>query len=82
MVYYCLFSLHIFFSSLKTEDNLEVAKKLPIDRIMIETDCPWCEIRPTHASHKHIKTSFKSVKKEKWQPDSMVKGRSEPSHIM
>src|SRR2546422_7082557 len=85
--------------SLKTEANLEVAAKLPNDRIMIETgnylyvhaktflffsveilltnnifllliyckDCPWCEIKPTHASAKHIKTTFQSRKKEKFE---------------
>lgn len=49
---------------------------------MIETDCPWCEIRPTHASAKDVITTFPSVKKEKWQADRMVKGRNEPSTIV
>ncbi|KAJ8688621.1 hypothetical protein QAD02_024416 [Eretmocerus hayati] len=68
--------------SLKTEENLFVVTTIPSDRIVIETDCPWCEIRPTHASAKDVVTQFPSVKKEKWQPDRMVKGRNEPCNIV
>ena len=28
--------------SFKTAENLEIVKKIPIDRIMLETDCPYC----------------------------------------
>jgi TatD DNase family protein len=28
--------------SLKTQDNLEVVKALPLDKILLETDCPYC----------------------------------------
>lgn len=79
--------------SLKTDDNLEVLRHIPLSRLMLETDAPWCDPRSTHASHAHIQ-SFKqanpalhalyqpaSVKKEKWNPDSMVKGRNEPCVI-
>ncbi|KAG8034789.1 hypothetical protein G9C98_007865 [Cotesia typhae] len=68
--------------SLKTEDNLFTVTTIPSDRLMIETDCPWCEIRPTHASAKDVITHFPSVKKEKWQEDKMVKGRNEPCTIV
>lgn len=70
--------------SLKTEENLAVAKEVPLERLQIETDGPWCEIRPSHASSKYLKDAPplpKSVKKEKWQPEFMVKGRNEPCAI-
>jgi len=70
--------------SLKTEENLEVMKEVPLDRLQIETDGPWCEIRPSHASSKHLDGAPelpKAVKKEKWSPEFMVKGRNEPCAI-
>jgi len=36
--------------SLKTEANCEVVKAVPLDKIMIETDCPYCDIRNSHFS--------------------------------
>lgn len=69
--------------SLKTEDNVKVAAQIPNDRILLETDAPWCEIRPTHAGSKHIKTKFESVKKkEKWVKTHMIGGRCEPAQIV
>jgi len=68
--------------SLKTEENLEVVKELPVDKLMIETDAPWCEIKQSHASYKFVQTKFHSVKKEKWNENSLVKGRNEPCCII
>ncbi|KAL3450727.1 hypothetical protein BJX65DRAFT_304890 [Aspergillus insuetus] len=70
--------------SLKTDENLEVVKAIPLDRIQIETDGPWCEIRPSHASSKFLQGAPalpKAVKKERWQKGLMVKGRNEPVAI-
>ncbi|XP_030753892.1 putative deoxyribonuclease TATDN1 [Sitophilus oryzae] len=70
--------------SLKSEENLQTIKDIPSEKILIETDCPWCEIRPTHAGYKYISEenkSIPSVKKEKWKQDHMVKSRNEPTNI-
>ncbi|KAL8814209.1 MAG: hypothetical protein Q9223_006554 [Gallowayella weberi] len=79
--------------SLKTEENLEVVKAVPLDRLQLETDGPWCEIRPSHAGMKILKglddgggggegeERWKKVKKEKWEEGAMVKGRNEPCEI-
>lgn len=40
--------------SLRTEENLKVAAQIPVSRLMIETDAPWCEIRMSHACAKYI----------------------------
>ena len=70
--------------SLKTEENLAVVKEIPLERMQLETDGPWCEIRPSHASTKLLDGSVelpKAVKKEKWSSECMVKGRNEPCAI-
>ncbi|TIC05311.1 Mg-dependent DNase [Wallemia mellicola] len=70
--------------SLKTEDNLDVAKAIPLDRLMVETDAPWCSVTSTHASYPHLETlpdEYKlppAVKKEKWSANAPVKSRNEP----
>jgi TatD DNase family protein len=70
--------------SLKTEQNLEVVRELPLDKILLETDCPYCEIKATHAGHKHIQTTFAGMKKadKKFETGKMVKGRNEPCQIV
>ena len=78
--------------SLKSAANLEAARTVPLRRLMLETDAPWCEIRRTHAGHAHVRTAFPAVKKEKKDAADAaadaagggpcVAGRSEPAHIV
>ena len=37
---------------------IDIVKKIPLNRLMIETDCPYCEIKNTHPGKKFIKTVF------------------------
>lgn len=72
--------------SLKTEENLEVVKECPLEFLLLETDGPWCEIRPSHASAKFLKgldplVGAPAVKKERWVEGRLVKGRNEPAAI-
>ncbi|CAO1601019.1 hypothetical protein XANCAGTX0491_004687 [Xanthoria calcicola] len=81
--------------SLKTAENLAVVQAVPLAHLQLETDGPWCEIRPSHAGFKVLAAAgeeeeegeegdggrWKKVKKEKWEDGRMVKGRNEPCEI-
>jgi TatD DNase family protein len=67
--------------SLKTEKNLRAIEKVPLDRLVLETDCPYCEIRRTHAAYGWIQSHWNTVSCKKYEPGSCVKGRTEPCHI-
>ncbi|KAI9592366.1 hypothetical protein BDF19DRAFT_451576 [Syncephalis fuscata] len=67
--------------SLKTEDNLTVVAAVPEDRIMLETDAPWCETRSTHAGHRYLAGLAwpEAKKKERFEMGYLVKSRNEPN---
>lgn len=72
--------------SLKTDENLAVVKEIPVNLLMLETDAPWCDIRPSHASHKYLKlpgapTVPESKKVERFEEGKMVRSRNEPCTI-
>lgn len=71
--------------SMKTEENIAVVKQIPLTNLHLETDGPWCEMRPSHASAAYLKDAPplpKAVKKEKFVEGCMVKGRNESVAIM
>ncbi|TFK36871.1 hypothetical protein BDQ12DRAFT_686011 [Crucibulum laeve] len=76
--------------SLKTEENLEVVKSIRAERLLLETDAPWCSITSTHASKKYIDKMPAALhdqyfpptrKPEKFTTGISVKGRNEPVTI-
>ncbi|KAL0005131.1 hypothetical protein SO802_012692 [Lithocarpus litseifolius] len=50
--------------SLKTTGNLEVVRGIPMERMMIETDSPYCEIKNTHAGISFVNLSGPLRKKK------------------
>lgn len=66
--------------SLKTKENIEAMKSIPSEKLMLETDCPWCDIRPTHAGYQDIETKF--ITKKNWTQGCCVKGRNEVCNIV
>ncbi|KAJ8475273.1 hypothetical protein ONZ45_g15671 [Pleurotus djamor] len=76
--------------SLKTEENLKAAKAITLDRLMLETDAPWCSCTSTHASKTHLDTLPPALRAVYFPPSTKpesfvygkpVKGRNEPSAI-
>lgn len=71
--------------SLKTANNLAVVKRLPLERLILETDCPWCDIRPSHAGAAHVRTTFPTKKDKQYNrelgKEFCVKNRTEPCHV-
>ncbi|KAL7553587.1 LOW QUALITY PROTEIN: hypothetical protein ACHAWF_016893 [Thalassiosira exigua] len=71
--------------SLKTDYNLSVVEQLPLDRIVLETDWPWCDMRPFHAGSKYVEITFPTKKDKQYNRDlgneHCVKNRTEPCHM-
>ena len=70
-------------ASLKTDADLEIVKKIPLDRIMLESNCPYCEIRISYASKQLVKTIIPRINNKKnWNPDVMIRNRNEPCKVI
>ena len=76
--------------SLKTEENVEVVKSIPLDRMLLETDAPWCGVKQTHFGTKYVPAETDRIravfgpplKPKKWQKGALIKDRCEPCHIV
>ena len=71
--------------SLKTQENLDIVRDIPLERMCLETDAPWCGIKRTHAGFEHVSSPESwpaAVKKERWTPGAFVKDRCEPAHAL
>lgn len=64
--------------SLKSCETVEAIKHIPMDRLMVESDAPWCGIRKSHAGYQYVKSLPASLVKEKYQQNVPVNSRNEP----
>jgi len=76
--------------SMKAKEQLEMIKEIPLDRLMLETDAPWCSMKPSHASKVHLDTLPPAlrrqyfppaVKAENFEIGKAVKDRNEPCGV-
>ncbi|KAK1778429.1 hypothetical protein QBC45DRAFT_413927 [Copromyces sp. CBS 386.78] len=51
--------------SFKTEENCAVVKEIRLDRIMLETDGPWCEVRGGHEGWKYLVQYYQREREKK-----------------
>jgi TatD DNase family protein len=58
--------------SLKSAENLRVVQSLPLERILIETDAPYCLLKKSHAAGPFVSD---------WSLKPAKKGRNEPMLI-
>ena len=56
--------------------------QIPLDRLLLETDAPWCGIQRSHASHAYVRTPVRSKKKNTFERGLQVKSRNEPCNLV
>ncbi|KAK7427027.1 hypothetical protein QQZ08_006454 [Neonectria magnoliae] len=63
------------------QETLEMVSKIPLERLQIETDAPWGELKATSDLVKRYCANATPLpaakKKEKWDPECMIKERNE-----
>eukprot|EP00826_Nyctotherus_ovalis_P063821 TRINITY_DN935_c0_g1_i2.p1 TRINITY_DN935_c0_g1~~TRINITY_DN935_c0_g1_i2.p1 ORF type:complete len:306 (-),score=77.23 TRINITY_DN935_c0_g1_i2:51-968(-) len=70
--------------SLRTQQTMDMVKEIPLDRLVLETDSPYCRIRPSWPSSKLVKTEIRQVKGKKMvpEPEAIFRDRNEPCAII
>ena len=89
------FSISVNGCSMKDAQQLQVVRAIPLDRLLLETDAPWCDVKPTHAAFPLVRTAFTAVRPEKLEGQTaaaaaeaassqavLVKGRNEPCKLI
>lgn len=68
--------------SMATPEGIEVVKQIPLDKLMLETDAPYCRITNTSAVADMVETKWNMKPKNKFKKGYLVKERNEPIRIL
>ncbi|KAK7198095.1 TatD related DNase [Novymonas esmeraldas] len=56
---------------------------IPLQRLLLETDAPWCDVRPKDYGARFVRTSFRTVKRKKpFEMGACLERRNEPCHLV
>lgn len=67
-------------ASIRENEHTHVIERIPQDRLLIETDAPWCSIRKTSKYAAAIESYLRVSKR--WKEGDGVKGRNEPVNLL
>ncbi|RNF08270.1 TatD related deoxyribonuclease [Trypanosoma conorhini] len=69
-------------SGFREKRTAEQICRLPLDRVMLETDAPWCDIRKKDYGAQFVRTRFATSRKgEPFLPTLCRERRNEPCHL-
>lgn len=86
------FHISINGCGLKTAENLSAAVTIPLERLLLETDAPWCSLTSAHASNsylttptatpssRHNKPASKKPQPPEQSQDTVAKAQPKPLH--
>lgn len=71
-------------SAFRTEATARACcENIPLDRLMLETDAPWCDARKTDFGFQFISSHFETQKRSaKFTVGKCVERRNEPCHLV
>ncbi|KAI5179601.1 TatD DNase family protein [Nematocida sp. AWRm80] len=67
-------------ASIRENITTQTIEEIPLNRLLIETDSPWCTIRNSSPYHKYTKNYLQETKRFS-SFESGVKGRNEPANL-
>lgn len=70
-------------SAFREKDLANQVAQIPLNRLMLETDAPWCDIRENDYSYPFITTKYSTTRrKKKFQMGTCLERRNEPCHLI